>query len=302
MPETGTRHQEPSDREKKTYRYLRVAMVLVAIGLCVSVLHERIHAPEDCWQISISAYYYTPVQGFLVAALVTIGVCLIALQATTRREDVTLNLAGACAPFVAFVPTPAVNVCGYNLTDEGARNLSVGNNVFALLVIAGLTLVIAALLPRTRFATTRSRADRAGLAVATALFGGATCVFFFQRSLFLRWGHVAAAVLMFALIAVVVRFNAQDARTRRLRSTYAAVFAGMVAAAVLNGAAGLAGWEHWALSIETCLILLFVVFWVVQTAELWNAGVRPPGAERGTPLPASAHPRSDEPEAPARAR
>jgi hypothetical protein len=305
MPETRTRHQEPSDREKKTYRYLRVAMVLMAVGLGVSVLYERVKAPEDCWQISISAYYYTPVQGFFVAAMVTIGVCLIALQATTRREDVALNLAGACAPFVAFVPTPAVNVCGYNLTDEGARNLSVGNNVFALLVIAGLTLVVAAVLPRlprTRFATAPSRADRVGYAVATALYVGTAYAFFVQRTFFLRWGHLAAAVLMFVLIAAVVRFNGQDARSRRLRSAYRAVFAGMVAAAVLNGAAGLAGWDHWALCLEACLIGLFTVFWIVQTVELWNAGVRPPDGTPATPQPASALPRSGEPEAPAPAR
>ena len=276
---------EPSEREKKTYRYLRIAMVLMAAGLGTSVLYERIKAPEDCWQTSISAYYYTPVQGFFVSALVTIGICLIALKAATDHEDIVLNLAGACAPFVAFVPTPTANPCGYNITDPGARDLSIGNNVSALLVIAALTLVVSALLARGRtsaLATAPSRADRTGYLIALVLFGITTYVFLWEREWFTRWGHPAAAILMFVFIAVVVFFNAREARELPLKVVYGAVFAGMVVAAVGNGIAGWTGWDYWVLSIEACLIALFAVFWVVQTLELWNQGVRLGGRARRT--------------------
>ena len=70
----------------KTYRYLRIAMVMVVIALAVSIAIERRDVgrllKRSCYQTSISAYYYTPVQAVFVAGLVVIGVCLIAVKAT----------------------------------------------------------------------------------------------------------------------------------------------------------------------------------------------------------------------------
>ena len=87
----------------KSYRYLRLSIVVVVLALLASVLIERSHV--DCFQESISAYFYTPVQAMFVSALVVIGVCLIAVRGRTTGEDVLLNLAGVLAPIVAFVPT-----------------------------------------------------------------------------------------------------------------------------------------------------------------------------------------------------
>ena len=96
----------------KTTRYLRLGMIALVLGLGVSVLYEhaktRPAGGGHCWQESISAYYYTPVQSFLVAALVAVGICLVALKGSTEFEDVALNFAGVFAPIVAFVPTPNV--------------------------------------------------------------------------------------------------------------------------------------------------------------------------------------------------
>ncbi|MFF4260406.1 hypothetical protein ACFY1L_55740 [Streptomyces sp. NPDC001663] len=85
------RTQRESRRERytvvvKTTRYLRLWMVALLIGLAAAILYE--HAKSHlmgpgsghCWQHSISAYYYTPVQLFLVDALVAIGISLIALK------------------------------------------------------------------------------------------------------------------------------------------------------------------------------------------------------------------------------
>ena len=74
-----------------------------------------------CWQHSISAYYYTPVQLFLVGALVAIGISLIALKGSIELEDAVLNFAGILAPVVALVPTPNVGRCGSVLTDTTNR-------------------------------------------------------------------------------------------------------------------------------------------------------------------------------------
>ena len=77
----------------KTYRYLRLAIVVVVLAAVASVLIERSHT--DCWQASISAYYYTPVHAMFVGALVAIGVCLIAVKGSEEWEDMLLNVAGA---------------------------------------------------------------------------------------------------------------------------------------------------------------------------------------------------------------
>ena len=65
----------------KSYRYLRLSIVVVVLSLMASVLIERSHV--SCWQESISAYFYTPVQAVFVSALVVIGVSLIAIKGST---------------------------------------------------------------------------------------------------------------------------------------------------------------------------------------------------------------------------
>src|SRR4051812_48137400 len=84
--------EPPASEAVKTWRYLRLAIVVVAVELAASVLYEHAQAPAECWQTSISAYYYTPAQGVLVGALVAIGVCLVSVKGNTDWEDILLNL------------------------------------------------------------------------------------------------------------------------------------------------------------------------------------------------------------------
>jgi hypothetical protein len=93
----------------KTYRYLRISMVGAVALLGVSVVIERTNV--DCWQTSVSAYYYTPVRSVFVGVLMAIGLCLIVIKGSTPWEDATLNAAGMLAPVVAVVPTTDVGVC-----------------------------------------------------------------------------------------------------------------------------------------------------------------------------------------------
>src|SRR5262245_35426474 len=93
----------------KTYRYLRLGMVAMVVLLSVSVAIER--SKVECWQTSISAYYYTPVRAVLVGALVAVGLGLIVIKGSTWFEDATLNIAGMFAPVVAFAPTSDAGSC-----------------------------------------------------------------------------------------------------------------------------------------------------------------------------------------------
>ena len=89
-----------------TWRYLRLAIVVMVVALGASVLYEHARTGTRCWQPSISSYYYTAAQSAVVGALVAIGVCLICLRGNTDWEDILLNVAGACAPVAALSPPP----------------------------------------------------------------------------------------------------------------------------------------------------------------------------------------------------
>ena len=270
----------------KTYRYLRLAMIALVVGLFACVLYEHGRTRTGCWQTSISAYYYTPVQGYFVAALVTIGVSLVALRGNTDWEDVLLNLAGVCAPVVAFVPYPHPGTCGSVLTDSKNRLANIDNNMLGLLVAGGLALVVVGVL--THLSLRSARPDRPGpvallgfWAIAV-LFLATTAVYAWDRTLLLDHGHDTAAVAMFGFIFGNVWLNAAalhevknvEAGRSIWRNRYTVVGALMVVAVVANVVSHLAGFRWWVLTLETSMIVLFAWFWVAQTIELWNQGLR----------------------------
>ena len=277
---------DPPIAAVKTYRYLRLAMIALVVGLFACVLYEHGKTRTGCWQTSLSAYYYTPVQGFLVAALVTIGVSLVALRGNTDWEDVLLNLAGVCAPVVAFVPYPDPGTCGSVLTDTKNRLVNIDNNMLGLLVAGGLGLVIVGVL--TRLSVRSARPDRPGpvallgfWAIAVLFLAG-TAVYLWDRTLLLDHGHDIAAVAMFGFIFVNVWLNAAalhqannaEAQRSIWRNRYTVVGTLMVVAVVANVVARLAGFRWWVLTLETSMIVLFAWFWVAQTIELWDQGLR----------------------------
>lgn len=276
---------DPAVAAVKSYRYLRLAMVGMVVGLGVAVIHEAARV-QDCLQTSLSGYYYTPVQNFFVGALVTIGVCLVALKGNTDWEDVLLNFAGICAPFVALVPTPNTGDCG-TVTDVVNRDLNVENNVFALIVVIGAMLALLPVLmwrPRThRPQDPRpTQVETLGYAESVLLYIAAVGVFFLQPEWFDDYGHPVAAIAMFVFIFCNVVVNARniyverketDAPVGRLnRYTWVAI--AMLICALGNWALKEGGFGHWVLTIEASLITCFAVFWVFQTWELWDQGLR----------------------------
>jgi hypothetical protein len=275
----------PDLQAVKTYRYLRIAMIALVVGLGVSVAYEAAHVAGDCLKSSISAYYYSPVRGFFVSALVAIGICLVCLQGNSTLEDSLLNLAGMLAPVVALVPTPfEANNCPSASRDDHSSSADVANNMTALLALGAIALVITVLLA---LASHEARPVWFGIAGALALWGGTVAVFEGDRGYFEGHAHYTAAIVMFVAIISVVSINALHFGQQQLaaddsagRTAYANRYAVIAVAMLVSVGVVLtwkwtAGFRHWVLAIEAALISLFAVFWVVQTMELWHRGLRP---------------------------
>lgn len=284
---------DPALAAIKTYRYLRIALTALVVLLFTSIALEWWGA-DRCVLPSISAYYFTPVQAVFIGVLVTMGASLLALKGNTDGEDVLMNLAGMLAPGVAFIPTVASGACGSSAAGDGIAD-AVANNMPALFV-TGLAVGVAALLiaRRENRANGENRRQslsaqgRRGLALSAVVLGGGIVWFFADRESFLARGHDAAAIPMFLAIIAVVWLNARDVRRAMQqgsmppdRSRYVAMYrvvaVSMLAALVatvglslLTGSTSLVFW------VEVVLLVLFAVFWVIQTVELWDRGLRRP--------------------------
>jgi hypothetical protein len=258
----------------RTWRYLRLAMVGLVVGLFVAVGYEWQTVTGHCVQTSISAYYYTPVRGYFVGAMLAIGTCLFCLKGNSGREDLVLNLAGICAAVVALVPTPDAGTCTSLPGSSDDRAPDIANNVSVLVAIGLFALVVLAIV----WAVRRPRPKPRAMYVAGALlWAPAALIFEIDRDGFMGSAHDVAAYSMFTFIVIVVALNvaALNASRRWHWYGYVLVLAGMLLSAALILPAGLAGgWRYWVIGIETAFIALFAVFWAVQTAELWDAGLR----------------------------
>ena len=183
----------------KTWRYLRLGMVALVAGLAGSVLYE--YSKVDCFNRSISAYFYTPVHSYFVVALFALGVALFCLKGNTELEDILLNLAGMFAPVVALVPTPSRPDCPSELLATVGRDASINNNMFALLVV-GLTalLILGVLSVVDRRQPASQRLSIAGFVVAAFVFGVGAYIFKADRPWFDKNAHNVAAYSMFGCI------------------------------------------------------------------------------------------------------
>lgn len=289
-----------------TYRYLRVAMVLLVVLLSASVVLQVFGPEPDCWQRSVSAYYYTPARAVFVACLCAIGACLVVYRGNTDAEDVALNASGLLAFVVAFVPTQVDDTCpASNVPSPAELDTAVTNNVWALFV-AGVVLVGVSWFLRARTAP-----DERGGSLSLWPLVVSSAALVVLPAVLVRWhdavrdhGHDVAAIALFAGIVVVVGINALGlARhsagvgrgSRTAANRYSAVglamlvsFAGLLVAHWANP-----GFRQWLFWIEALLIVEFAVYWVLQTVELWyvvqrNDSPRPsPGLTTPAPPPAA---------------
>jgi hypothetical protein len=279
----------------KSYRYLRLSIVVVVAALMASVLLEVFHA--GCWQESISAYYYTPTHAIFVGGLVAIGVALIAVKGSTDLEDALLNVAGVLAPIVAFVPTSpprADDVCkatGFIGSDEGAKAL-IDNNLVSFAIGGLLAIILTFCIGKfvkpagddTEATSDQTKPNpkplRIGLAISAVLLAAGLIWYYGFRDNFLDHAHGGAAGAMFGMVAIVMVINAITAR-KPFRPYYWGLFGAMVAGVVvaLVGIRIDDDWRHQILVLEILELAPFAVFWVLQTVEHWDGGV-PTGGDR----------------------
>lgn len=285
----GEPEQPPPLRELdviKTYRYLRIGLFGAVVLLAASIAIER--SKVDCWQTSISAYYYTPARAIFVGCLMTVGLSLIVYKGRTIVEDACLNAAGAAAPLVAVAPTTDVGTCwsvapsprpvdddGTTLANWVVTNID--NNVDALLITGSLGLLVAILIAVV--------ANKGDVQAPARAFDRATCLSLFGAAvglLVIWWlsrswddfdtrAHGLAAILMFGFLIGAIAANAWGHRAQRnsvwFRS-YAGVAVTMFVGGILIAATRIFG-DHTVFALEACEITLFAIYWAIQTKEKW---------------------------------
>jgi len=290
-----------------TYRYLRVAMVLLVLLLSAAVVLQIFGADPDCWQRSVSAYYYTPARAVFVASLCAIGACLVVYRGNTDAEDVALNASGLLAFVVAFVPTQVDDTCpASNVPTPAELDAAVTNNVWAL-IVGGAALTAVSWFLRVRTAPDERGGSLSVWPLVASSVGVGVLPF-----VFVRWhdavrdhGHDVAAIALFAGIVVVVAMNAlglaaqSDGGTpvaRRVANRYTVVGVAMVGTfvGVLVAHWAVPSFLQWLFWLEALLIAEFAAYWVLQTVELWNVVERTeapepsPGVTTPAPPPAAA--------------
>lgn len=295
----------------RTYRFLRLGVLVVIALLTVSVLRESFEAEPNCLQGSISAYYYTAVRAVFVSALAVLGFAMVVLWGKTWLEDAFFNLAGLLAPVVAFVPTSDTNKCllvdmdGTWVTSEAekqgvlaASHSAIDNNMYAYLVAVAVMLVVLVALevlaqtgPRWQSIVARAYTFWGPWFTAAALWVVGWVVFNQDgREWLYRHTHTPAAIVMFVFIVLAViavgldkhRGNADrgEAPAPRWARTYWGLAAGMAV-----GAAVLYLWPeawgspdfvaHQVFWIEAWMIAGVAAFWLLQTLDRWDDGAPP---------------------------
>lgn len=281
-----TRAMTQRDVALETYRYLRGGMPVMIVMLTAAVLFERIRA--DCWQTSISAYYFTSAHAVFIASVCATGAMFIVYRGSTDTEDALLNLAGVLAFVVAMVPTTRpVLECGTALAPgELELGAVVRANMWAVVIALALSRVASWWLHRrTRTSTPMSPLGRVATWIQRLIFAAGLATLIFAPDWFTANAHGIAAMLMFAAMIVTVFITAflsgrQDDAKCPNRAVYHRLYHAIAVAMVLTLAVTvtlhrtLDGFNHAVLIAEAALIAEFGAYWLIQTIELWRAGTR----------------------------
>lgn len=292
----------------KTYRYLRISMIMTVVLLVASIGIER--SKVSCFQTSISAYYYTPVRAIFAGSLMVIGFALIVIKGRGTFEDTCLNIAGMLAPVVALVPTGDIGAKGEgDLKEEMFRcspsqplprpvtegspeevakakaafedvvKAIVEANFYALLIAGALGLLVAVVVALAMkfgwFGVTEpvEKGTVVSLTITALLLAGGWAWIRNSEDFFTA-AHAPAAYAMFGFLFLAVAGKAWE-HWKDSRKIYLGWYV-VVGLAMFAGLAipvfSLFG-EHAVFALEAWEILWFALFWLVQTIERWNEEV-----------------------------
>jgi hypothetical protein len=299
--------EEPLKAEdvRKTYRYLRMGMIGAVVLLAFSIWLEWRKVPGHCFQTSISAYYYTPVRAIFVGFLIAIGLTLIVYKGKSPWEDAALNLSGMLGTIVAVAPTMDFGTC-WSVPPNPLPRMGDGpvarwvvanieNNFTALLwigvlgLVAGVILAVATDPGRDREGRRETNPTRlwkarrdtwiplivVAVGLAVGIWADAGWTSFNTRA----HGYAAVGMIVFLGLAIIAHAiphlrEGDTKRDKRFAWSYLGIAGLMAAVLVFFWLTRIAA-EHTVFAIEVFEILLFGVYWGVQTAENWNEEVEP---------------------------
>ena len=277
----------------KTYRYLRIGMVDAVLLLGISIGFEALFAAH-CLQTSISAYYYTPVRAIFVGGLFTIGLALIVYKGESPWEDALLTMAGMLIPLVAIIPTINVGECWSEIPKplpvraDGSLapwvTANISNNFYSLAAAAVLAS-IASIRIRRKGPVGRQwhLADYALALFIVLLLGGGTLASLFWSG-FDTAAHAIAALGFFVFLTLAVFAAAHNESKFRWGPRYKRLGISMLVGGALLLGLGLVGppfWparlgpDYWVLVLEAYEIVLFGVYWGMQTKDKWGEADAP---------------------------
>ena len=257
---------------QRTYRYVRLTILAATLLLAVAVAVEEITGGP---LPSLSAAYYTPAGPMFVAGLCVVAAAFAALSGRSVEQGL-LDVAAVLALVIAVVPTTVESgACGASArcVPPGVVAVVVNNGVaVASVVLAGVVLSVVQ--------GTVSRGVDGTATAVVVMVGGFGAWGLAAPVAFLSFAHNVAAVGFFVLIGAVAAIGAwrPQRAPRRFRPAYAAVAVGILVclaglAATLVVAAGGGDVTRpmpWVFLGESLALVLFAVFWFLQTVELWN--------------------------------
>jgi hypothetical protein len=281
-----------------TYVYLRWLLILLPLLLLVVTTLSALQQGE--LETSISSYYGGPVRDVFVGVLVAAAACLVAYRGSSVLEDHTLNAAGFYAVFVAMVPNSLEEILAELASGRGSLDITPSDYVWSMRIALTAVLALCALLAcrelrdaRRLARLWRSSARNRVFVVTTAL----VLVGFLALAVLQLWVptpeqvrmdgvgplrvHDLAAVLLIGALAVAVWSHAFPEAVARMegrgvaaadrshRWAYRVILLLMVPGApVVAGATWLLAADHVVIVLEWWEILLFCVFWVLQTLRV----------------------------------
>jgi hypothetical protein len=261
---------------QRTYRYVRLTILAATLLLAVAVgMQAMVGGPLP----SLSAAYYTPAGPMFVAALFVVAAAFVALSGHSVEQGL-LDVAAVLALVIAVVPTTLESeVCGELVRCVPPATIPTAvNNGVAVASVVLVGVIAGVVLSIVQGTMSRGVVLTAG-AVATLVVGVIVWAAVAPTS-FLAAGHNLAAVGFFLLVGAVAAIAAwrPQRAPERFRPAYAAVAIGIllslvglgVTLAAAAGGADIVRPVPWLFVGEAAALVLFAVFWILQTAELWN--------------------------------